>query len=448
VIGWSASQVATALGVPDPGSGEVFQNVSTDTRTIEKGDLFVALVGERFDAHEFLSQAASRGATAAVVRRGANPVPGLLLFEVEDTLVALGQLARARRREITGPVVAVTGTNGKTSTKEMLAKALASKWSVHATHENLNNLIGVPLTILEAPAECDALVVEVGANEVGEIARMRDIVEPSIGLVTNVSHGHLQGFGSLEGVLEEKTSLLDGVPVAVVGTEPPELGRKAQQMAGRCVVAGTEVPATFTPDSWSIDENGRGTVRVCGVEVILPVLGYHQIENFLLVAAVAKELGIDLEEVGKNLSRVRLPDGRCEVIESGDRIILNDSYNANPGSLEALLKTASGLLGDRLLVFVLGTMLELGEKSAELHLKSAADVLKVNPHIVAVMGEFVPAFREFTAELGDRLIEAEDAESLGRLVSARLSGGELIVVKGSHGVRLDRAVPYLLSTEE
>ena len=178
----------------------------------------------------------------------------MIKFEVADTTRALGLLARARRREISGPVVAVTGTNGKTSTKEMLACALGVRWSTHATRENLNNLIGVPLTILGAPPHCDALVVEVGANQLGEIARLRDIVEPSIGVVTNVGHGHIEGFGSFEGVLREKVSLLEGVPAAVVGNDPPELASLARKLCEHVVTAGMDTAATHSPDRWELDD--------------------------------------------------------------------------------------------------------------------------------------------------------------------------------------------------
>ena len=172
------------------------------------------------------------------MRRGTPAVGDLVLFPVDDTLSALGLLARARRRAIDGPVVAVTGSNGKTSTRAMLAAALSPRWRTHATRENLNNLVGVPLTILEAPDETEALVVECGANLPGELARLRAIVEPTVGVVTNVGASHLAGFGSREGVLREKVSLLADVPCAVVGQRPPELAALARRVARRTVVAG------------------------------------------------------------------------------------------------------------------------------------------------------------------------------------------------------------------
>src|SRR6266540_3173548 len=222
VIVWDSESVATALGVSGP-RGLRFSGVSTDTRHLAPGTLFVALRGDRFDAHDFVADAKTQGAAAAVVRRGTPPVGGLPFFEVDDTLAALGLLARARRRRLPpgSPVVAVTGSSGKTSAKEMIRAVLATTYRVHATSGNLNNLVGVPLTILAAPDRADALVVEAGASVPGEIARLRSVIEPSVAIVTNVAAGHLEGFGSLDGVMAEKLTLLEGVPLALVGADPP-----------------------------------------------------------------------------------------------------------------------------------------------------------------------------------------------------------------------------------
>jgi UDP-N-acetylmuramoyl-tripeptide--D-alanyl-D-alanine ligase len=448
VISWQASRVADVLGTQASDSSDTFTFVGTDTRSLQEGTLFVALVGERFDGHDYLEDACSRGAKGAVVRKGTPTIDGLVSFEVEDTTEALGMLARERRREVAGPVVAITGTNGKTSTKEMLACALSARWSVHATRANLNNLIGVPLTILDAPSDCDALVVEVGANQLGEIARLRDVVEPSVGVVTNVGHGHLEGFGSFEGLLQEKASLLAGVPLAVVGTDPPSLASLAERLADRSVTAGLDGDVWFSPDSWEVDDQVRGSARFGDVEVRLPVVGYHQLENLTLALAVARELEVDLSAAAAALGEVRLPPGRCEVLTSERRTVLQDAYNSNPGSLRALLKAAAAMRGERQLVVVLGTMLELGADSSRLHAEMADCVIDSDPHIVAAMGEFETAFERYAEMLGDRLITAADPETLGRLVAGRLSGDELVLVKGSRGVHLEHAIPYLLSTEE
>src|SRR5216110_323918 len=254
---WTSDEVGAALGVPVPAKLK-FTAIATDTRHLTPDSLFVALKGDKFDAHNFLAQAKTQGASAAVVRRGTPHVPGLAFFEVDDTLEALGLLARARRRMLPEgtPVVAITGSSGKTSTKEMIRAALATRYRVHATSGNLNNLVGVPLTILAAPEDTEALVIEAGASVPGEIARLRDILEPTVAVITNVGYAHVAGFGSLDGVLREKLTLAEGTRVAVVGTDPPDLGREARRRAPT-VVAGTGPDADVRPDRAELDDEGH-----------------------------------------------------------------------------------------------------------------------------------------------------------------------------------------------
>lgn len=444
MIDWTSDRVAEILGTRAP-AGRPFSRVSTDTRTVENGDLFVALVGERFDGHAFLADAAAQGARGAVVRPGTAVPEGVVAFEVPDTLEALGRLARARRREIGGPVVAVTGTNGKTATKEMLARVVGCRWAVHATRGNLNNLVGVPLTLLAAPLTAEALVVEAGASTPGEIARLRSIVEPTVGVITNVSSGHLEGFGSLDGVLTEKLSLVDGVPLAVVGAEPPELGARARRLARRALVAGTAANADARPAAYGLDPDGKAHLTFEHVEVRLPLVGRHQVENATIALAVGRELGVPPADAAAALASLTLPSGRCEVLRRGDLTVLHDAYNANPGSIAASLATVEAMRGGRPLVVVLGSMLELGPASETLHAAVAEQVMAVEPSVVAVTGLFVPAFAQWAAALGDRLITGDDATSLGERLAARLRGDEFVLVKGSRGVRLEQAIPFLVS---
>ena len=365
---------------------------------------------------------------------------------MDDPLVALGLLARARRREVPGPVIAVTGTNGKTATKEMLAKALGTRWKVHSTLANLNNLIGVPQAILTAPDGTEALVLEAGANAVGEIERLRGIIEPTVAVVTNVSAGHLAGFGSLEAVLAEKVSLVRDAPVAVVGTRPEELFEEAGRSAHRVISAGTGGRAEVTPDEWTVGEDGRGTLTFRGQRVELPLVGRHQVENATIALAVAVELDLDLTRVARALEEVSLPAGRCEVVRRDGNgsglVILNDSYNANPESMRASLETAADMRADRPFVAVVGSMLELGEHSSRLHLESAEAILRQNPKLIGATGDFIDAF-ETLGVPGDRLVTSRDVEELGSVLRGRLAGNEFVLVKASRGVGLERVIPLL-----
>ena len=442
---WTGESVAAVLNT-DSDSDRSFSEVSTDTRTLKRKALFVALTGEHFDGHDFLEAAREAGATGAVVRRGSPHLDGMEQFEVDDPLVALGLLARARRREVPGPVIAVTGTNGKTATKEMLAKALGTRWKVHSTLANLNNLIGVPQAILTAPDGTEALVLEAGANAVGEIERLRGIIEPTVAVVTNVSASHLAGFGSLEAVLAEKVSLVRDAPVAVVGTRPEELFEEAGRSAHRVISAGTGGRAEVTPDEWTVGEDGRGTLTFRGQRVELPLVGRHQVENATIALAVAVELDLDLTRVARALEEVSLPAGRCEVVRRDGNgsglVILNDSYNANPESMRASLETAADMRADRPFVAVVGSMLELGEHSSRLHLESAEAILRQNPKLIGATGDFIDAF-ETLGVPGDRLVTSRDVEELGSVLRGRLAGNEFVLVKASRGVGLERVIPLL-----
>ncbi len=442
---WTRDVVLSATGAEPTGPAFIeFSGIATDTRTLGPGALFVAIAGERFDGHDHLVAARDAGAQGAVVRRGTPAVDGLALLHVPDTVRALGRLAGARRRTVAGPVVAVTGTNGKTSTKQMLAAALGVRYRVHATPANQNNLIGVPLTVLGAPGDTEALVIEAGASLPGEIAWFREILGPDIAVVTNAVAGHLEGFGSFDGVLHEKLSLTDGVPLAVVGTEPESLARGARERAGRVIVAGLE-GADLVPVRAALDADGRAEVELDGVRFTLAVPGMHQAGNAMLVWAVARELGLDLARVGAALESFTLPGGRVELSHHGRLTILNDCYNANPQSFRAAIALAETLRAGRRLVFVAGTMRELGDREAALHAEVAAALAALGPDLLVAVGAFGPALAPHASQLGARLLVAPDAEAAGPLVAARLQGDELVVLKASRGVALERILPGIVS---
>lgn len=439
-MSWLADFVRRAIG--SSGSPPEFSEISTDTRTIKPGALFVALEGERFDGHDHLAQARNAGARAAIVRSGTAPVAGLELVPVDDTLRAYGMLARARRRAIPGPVVAITGSNGKTSTKEMAAAALRTRYPTHATRLNLNNLVGIPQTILAAPPDTEAMVIEAGANMPGEIARAREIIEPSIGIITNVGESHLEGFGSLEGVLREKVALLDGVSLAIVGTDPPHLASVAKERARR-VVTGGLTGADVVPGHLALDAGGQPSFDIDGVTIRLPLRGAHQVANAMLVWAVVRELGLDRARAAAALSGLVLPGGRGDILQAGGLTIVHDAYNANPSSFRAAIATARAMRAGRRLVFVAGSMRELGAESQRLHAEIAGELAALSPDLLAVVGDFGPAMAPFRETLKDTLIVADDPVSLGPQLALRLRGDELIVLKASRGVALERILPYL-----
>ena len=322
----------------------------------------------------------------------------------------------------------------------MLAAVLRTRFRTYATRANLNNLVGVPLTILEAPADTEALVDEAGPNSPGEIPRYREIIDPTITVVTNVGEGHVEGFGSVEGVMREKLALVRGVPLAVVGTPPSDLADRAGQLAQRVIGERDRPSATV-----SLDGGGRATVSVNGRRFTIPYPGRHLAANALLAWSVARELQLDLDACARALGSLVLPGGRSELRQEGGLTILNDCYNANPPSFLAAIGTAEAIRRGRRLVFVAGTMRELGPESAAQHARIADALVALNPDILAVVGEFVPALEPYSARLGSRLITAPDAEAVGPLVAAQLEGDEVIVLKASRGVALERILPHLLA---
>jgi UDP-N-acetylmuramoyl-tripeptide--D-alanyl-D-alanine ligase len=444
---WTSDEVAEALGVPAPAK-LTFAAISTDTRHLKPDTLFIALKGEKFDAHDFLEKAKSGGAAAAVVRRGTPAVAGLPFFEVDDPLTALGLLARARRRMFPAatPVVAITGSSGKTSTKEMIRAALGARYRVHATAANLNNLVGVPLTILGAPDDTEALVVEAGASIPGEIAKLRDIIEPTIAVITNIGYAHVEGFGSLEGVMREKLSLLDGAPVAIIGSGPETMWPEARK---RTQVIPAALPGKSGEDALldrHLDRDGRPRLSLdSGEKVTLPALGIHQMENAQIALAVAQRAGVEHDAAVRALANVRLPEGRGDVREIGNLTVIDDTYNANPASMRRAVQTAAWLAGRqrRPLVVVVGTMLELGPESARLHAEAAREIARRKPALVAAVGTFARAFETLREELGGRLITAADADALGPKLKSALRGNELILLKASRGVALERVLNHL-----
>lgn len=439
---WTAELLQQALGLATAPASGPWTAVSTDTRSIESGALFVALAGDRFDGHDYLAAARDRGATAAVVRRGTAPVASLELLEVDDTLRAYGDIARARRRLLKGPVVCVTGNNGKTTVKEMVAAVLRTRFRVHATRANNNNLVGVPLTIIEAPWDVEALVIEGGGNVPGELPRYREIIEPAITVATNATEGHLEGYGSLESIVADTVAVTAGVDLAVVGMEPPSLAEGARKVAGKVITVGWS-GADRIPVVLGTDALARPRVRLGGQEVQLPLPGRHQALNAEFAAAVAQAVGVGPAALAQALSSVTVPGGRSELTQAGALTILNDCYNANPHSFAASIATAGELRRGRRLVFVAGTMRELGPDAARLHREVAEQIVALDPELIAAVGEFVPAFERWAPALGDRLITADDAPAMGPLLASRLRGDEVLVLKGSRGAALERILPAI-----
>jgi UDP-N-acetylmuramoyl-tripeptide--D-alanyl-D-alanine ligase len=453
---WTAAAVREALGLGGIGPSEpeprTFRRVWTDSRTVQPGDLFVALEGPSFDGHDFLAAAAAQGATGAVVRRVPAGRPAdLPLFPVTDTVEALGALAHYRRLRLSARVVAITGSSGKTTTKELLRAALAGHRRIHVTEANLNNRIGAPLTLLAAPDDAQVVVVEVGTNEPGEIAALRAVVHPDVAVITTVSEAHVERLGDLEGVYREKLSLLHPLPAGawvVTGDEPAALADRAREVApGHGLRVAGLTDAADQP--WrgrllEADPEGRWRVALPSGSFETPVPGAHGARCALVALAVADLLGVPPEAASRGFPATRLPGMRAEVRRLRRGTLLVDCYNANPQSTVAALDWLAALPSRGPRIAVLATMGELGARSDILHREVLEEGWTRPLDALLMVGAFARAAEAGApGPDGPRILQAPDVEGALPLLLPLLEDGATLLLKGSRSMRLERLLPSL-----
>lgn len=423
-------------GTPD------IRGIATDSRTAGPGDVFIALDGDRFDGHAFLAGAVRQGACAVIVSRPERAQGlGVPVFTVPDTLIALGALARYRRRAWGNTVIAVAGSNGKTTTKELLRGALGGVLDVHATVANYNNRIGVPLTLLAVPDAADVAVVEVGTNAHGEVALLRDIVEPDLAVVTSIGEEHLEGFGDLAGVLAEESAIFRGAPLAVVPASDAALVAAARARATQVVSAGLG-EGDLRASTWHVGADGQGEMLVENVSVVVPPRGAHNLRNAMLALAVARACGVSLADAAAGMRGTAVPPMRMAWAHLGRATLINDAYNSNPASARAALELLDAVGPGRQRVVVLGTMRELGPTGPALHAEIARRALASPFDVIAGVGEFALAL-EAAGGSDPRIVTAADIDDLWPRLRTRLTPDAVILLKASRGVRLERLVPPL-----
>lgn len=448
---WTDRDVREALGMEsrEGGAGLEYAGISTDSRSVREGELFVALSGDRFDGHDFVPDALARGASGAVVARPVEAEEPARIYSVPDTLKALGRLAHHRRKALDIPVVGITGSSGKTATKDLLREAIKGSLRVHATEGNFNNRIGLPLTLLTVPDDAEAVVLEMGTNEPGEIGALTDVAEPRLGVITTVCETHLEKLGSLEGVLEEKLDLLRGLPadgIAVVGDEPPLLEVKARDVAPVLIVTGwsDRVAPEHRPENPTLLENGCYNFRWRGEPVALRMPGRHSVQNALQALAVADVLGVPARNAARRIGELEAQGMRSEVRTLGTLTVLVDCYNSNPQSLRAALDLLTNLPAPDARVAVLGSMLELGEDSPHLHRQSLKQALAVPLDRVVATGLFAEAAQTIDPPIpGPELVVAPELSDAQEILLDTLRGTEVVLLKASRGVAMEVLIPSL-----
>ena len=429
----------------------------TDSRQLGDGSLFVALPGERFDGADFLGEAIAKGAAGIVCARGrgeafaeAARAGGTFLLEVDDPLVALGRLALDHRTRFQPLCVGVTGSNGKTTTKELTALALGSLGPVLATQGNFNNRIGVPLTLARLGPQHRAAVIEMGMSEPGEIATLCQIAVPRIGIVTSISEAHLEGMGTLAAIADEKMVLPHALPadgVAVLPAEEPLLRERAAGLACRVLWFGQQAGDVHRVGPLRVEGLAQHfTADVAGtrVDVTLPGLGVHLAHNALGALAIALAAGADLDAAAASLARYQPVGQRMLPSQIGPWLVLEDCYNANPRSTEVALDTLASLTGPR--VAVLGSMLELGATSHALHARVGRHAAQTGVDLLIAVGPMAAAYAEGARAGGlpaHRVAEVAEPADAAALVADRLPDAGVVLIKGSRGARMERAVAAL-----
>jgi UDP-N-acetylmuramoyl-tripeptide--D-alanyl-D-alanine ligase len=435
--------------------GEFEQDVvamgySTDSRTLSEGDLFIALTGENFDGHDYVAGALEKGAVAAVVQAGREVPgdPGRLLY-VEDTLKALQALGAAARRLWGKTLIAVTGSAGKTTTKELIAHLLGARFRIMKSAGNLNNHIGLPLQLLKLEPEHELGVVELGMNHAGEIRMLGGLAQHDVAVVTCVAPVHLEFFDSIAGIARAKYELIETLPpagVAVLNADDDYVSQFGRDHKGKVVTFGIKRAADVAAQSVQLlGAEGSSFELVTGSvshSAMLPLVGEHNIYNALAAAAVALERGLSPSDIVEALATVRPSEKRGQVMEVRGATIINDCYNSNPRALDAMVDTLASMKADRR-ILIAGEMLELGSAAEQLHRDSGKHAAEKKIDLVIGVRGLARELAEAACGAGVQAQFMETPEQAGEWLARELRPGDAVLLKASRGVKLERALESL-----
>ncbi len=441
------------------GARASYSAVCTDTRTVTPGSLFVALKGERFDAHDFLKQAAERGAAGVVVEKGRATgfeASEVAIYEVKDTLNALGRLARFHRDRFKVPIGAVTGSNGKTTTKELIASILETRGPALKTQGNLNNEVGVPLTLFNLEPKHVAAIIEMGMNHEGEISRLTEIARPHAGLITTVQPAHLEGVGSIEGVARAKGELFWGLAptaTAVVNLDDPHVVSQSKNLTARKLTFGRSTAAEV--HLAKVEAKGRDGLLVeivwLGLKypVALQLIGEHNAMNATAAFAMGVALGYAPEACVRGLEVSRPHARRLQILEAAFGVtVIDDCYNANPSSMSAALSTLKTFVGAGRAVAVIGDMLELGDREEENAHQHLVNEALASAPLVAFFGpRTARAFASSSLAAGTLARSFEDITALNEWLQSQLKPADTVLIKGSRSMKLERVVDALTGSQ-
>ena len=440
----------------EPLKRKLVAGISTDSRTIGKGEIFVALAGEKFDGHGHVEDAIKKGALAAVVHQPVSGEAARMAVTVPNTLTALGDLAHALRKRLNLKVIGLTGSNGKTTTKEMISAIMAlNDPELLSTKGNFNNLVGLPLTVFRAGKDTGQAVLEMGMNHFGEIARLTEIAEPDVALITSVGPAHLEFFGTVSQVAKAKGELyqgLKGSAVAVVNSDDPLLMRESKRFSGNKFYFGSVPEAQVRLgritakglNGQSFTLFGPGAEK--GRKIAIKLLGPHNVHNALAAAAAALAAGVQWDQIETGLSQVNNYSGRLYPLKTGKGLwVLDDSYNANPASVASGLRVLAGLK-NKIKGAILGDMLELGRAENASHREIGRLAAELNLDFLAVVGRRSHNTAAAARKAGlakAKVAEFETPQEAAKWVAGNFKRGSAVLVKGSRSMKLEGAVEFL-----
>jgi UDP-N-acetylmuramoyl-tripeptide--D-alanyl-D-alanine ligase len=433
----------------ETGDGKVsIERISTDSRTIKKGELFVALRGENFDGHAFVENVAKSGAAAAIVdHKWTRRVPkSFAIVRADDTLLAYQNLAANYRKSLSLKVLAITGSNGKTSTKDFAASVLGRKFRVTKTQGNFNNHVGLPRTILEATSEDQAAVWEIGMNHPGEIATLARIAAPDAAIITNVGVAHIEFMGTRDAIADEKGALAEAVSSAgtvILNADDPFSEQIARRTRARVVFAGIEAGALHATDIEQRSEGSEFTIledaHRCRAQLSVP--GLHMVQNALLAVAAGRAFGVPLEECAIGLATSPLMKARLQIKEINGVEFLDDSYNANPDSMKAALRTLVELPADGKRIAVLGEMRELGAESQRGHEEVGKEAATLGIDQLIGIGEMGAVIAQAANSSGlEKTSAVRSTSEAAEILTNMAEPGDLILIKGSRLARTEEVI--------
>ncbi|MBE8955289.1 MAG: UDP-N-acetylmuramoyl-tripeptide--D-alanyl-D-alanine ligase [Quinella sp. 2Q5] len=448
----SLSEVVQVTGADCNSDAEIFfDSVTTDSRKVTAGALFVGLKGENFNGESFACDAFNKGAIAVLVSRNAKRLPNSIVLKVDDTLDAYRKIAGAWRNRFDIPIVAVTGSNGKTTTKDLTAAALSGLGHVQKTSGNFNNEVGVPMTLLELDDKHNAAVVEIGMRGLGQIESLAQVVRPTIGIVTNVSEAHIEILGTLDNIAKAKAELVEAIPAGgtVILNADNQYTAAMKNFAGtgvNVVTYGLDGDADITAHDVLIGSVSTEFTLVYRGEkhdFEIPMLGRHNVSNALAAVAAGLTLGLDIDEIQRGVSSLTTTKMRFEVIRRDGLTIVNDAYNASPASMRVAIKTAAEVYSGRLIA-VLGDMLELGDIAESVHREIGAELVENKFDTLITLGELGKFIAAGARDAGLKNVYTFDThEDAAKKILEIVRDGDTILFKASHVMHMDKIIELI-----